>query len=91
MLRGTLTVRSDTDYSVSYEKRDAAWHEHLTKKLDTEPDGWEAARLQAVFNAGWEARKRAELEAMLEGMRRPQRPGDPKQNLYDSTDGRTDR
>jgi hypothetical protein len=83
-----MTPMTDAD---QYRKRDAAWAHHLEHKINSAAQEWRVAQLQAAFNAGWEARKRAEVETMLEGMRRPQKPGDPAQALRlheTATDGR---
>ncbi len=51
-----------------YRKRDAAFVTWLSSKSNDELA--RIGSLRSAFNAGWEGRKRAEIEAMLVGMRR---------------------
>jgi hypothetical protein len=61
-----------------YEKRDAAFEAHI--KSDPDRTEWTKDVARAAFNAGWEARKRTEYEAMVE---RPSlTSNDPKFTLY---------
>jgi hypothetical protein len=52
---------------MQYAKRDAAWVAWLkqTGKFDQGYDIGQRAAAKFAFDAGWEARKRAELEALM--------------------------
>ena len=50
-----------------YEKRDAAFKAYLEANTAAVYNGrWKDSIANAAFNAGWEARKRAEYETMIE-------------------------